>query len=125
MPAATLDRGRSPLAEVRHLRGQLAAAAAERDRLAALIAAHLAADPLERLTAQWAARATESYQAGRTDAAADERARWTDYPPLRPAGGPDAAELEARRWAVRGELRTRGTFAYPHPDDHPGTDTVL
>jgi hypothetical protein len=120
-----LRRGdRSCLAEVRRLRLELDAARDERDRLAAMIAAHLAADPLERLTAQWAAYAAESYDAGRSDAAAHERAQWTTYPPLPPADGLALAELEARRWMVRSEIRTRSTFADPHPDDHPGTDTV-
>jgi hypothetical protein len=32
------------------------------------------------------------------------------------------AELEARRWTVRGEARTRDTFADPHPDDRAGTE---
>lgn len=33
------------------------------------------------------------------------------------ADRPDAAELERRRWSVRGEPRTRETFAAPHPGD--------
>ena len=35
------------------------------------------------------------------------------------------AELEARRWTVRAELRTHATVADPNADDYPGTDTVL
>jgi hypothetical protein len=72
------------------------------------------ADPLGQLTAQWAAYAAESYETGRTDAAAEYRALWPAYPPLRPPGGPEPAEL-----------RTRATFADPRADDYPGTDTVL
>jgi len=30
------------------------------------------------------------------------------------------AELEARRWSVRGERRTRQSFADPHPHDFQG-----
>jgi hypothetical protein len=29
-------------------------------------------------------------------------------------------ELDARRWELRGEPRTRSGFARPHPDDYPG-----
>jgi hypothetical protein len=30
------------------------------------------------------------------------------------------AVIEARRWTVRGEPRTRATFGQPHKDDYPG-----
>jgi hypothetical protein len=30
------------------------------------------------------------------------------------------AETEARRWVLRGERRSRQTFALPHRDDFPG-----
>jgi len=33
---------------------------------------------------------------------------------------PTRAEVEARRWKVRGEHRTRETFGRPHRDDFPG-----
>jgi hypothetical protein len=33
------------------------------------------------------------------------------------AARPDAAEMERRRWTVRGEPRTRATFAGPHHED--------
>jgi hypothetical protein len=51
--------------------------------------------------------------------------RWTTLSgkPAPRLSGPCVTELEARRWPVRGALRTRDTFADPHPDDHPGTDT--
>jgi hypothetical protein len=32
----------------------------------------------------------------------------------------DATDLELRRWELRGEPRTRATFADPHPDDFEG-----
>jgi len=32
----------------------------------------------------------------------------------------EAAQLDARRWMVHGEPRTRETFSLPHPDDYPG-----
>lgn len=36
------------------------------------------------------------------------------------SGRPDHRELERRRWALRGEQRTRETFGDPHPDDFSG-----
>ena len=36
------------------------------------------------------------------------------------AASPSRAEVEARRWSVRGEQRTRETFGCPHRDDYPG-----
>jgi len=44
----------------------------------------------------------------------------------RPAanGGPSWAELERKRWTLRGEPRTRATFGLPHPDDFPGVDAI-
>jgi hypothetical protein len=131
-PAVLYRGSRSCLTEVRRLRTELEAEHAravraidQRDRLAALLAEHLAADVLDQLEAQWAAYAAQSYEAGRSDAAAEFAALWPAYPPLRPADGLELAELEARRWTVRGEIRTRSTFADPHIADHPGgTDTV-
>lgn len=35
-------------------------------------------------------------------------------------GGPSYAELERRRWMLRGEQRTRKTFGQPHADDFLG-----
>lgn len=32
----------------------------------------------------------------------------------------DRADVEARRWSVRGEQRTRGTFGQSHPADYRG-----
>lgn len=123
MTAAVLTRGsRSCLAEVRRLRVDLAAARAERDRLAAIIAAHLAADPAETESKLWRAYATESYEAGRADMAAELAATWPHYPPLEPLDGPALAELQTRRWAVRGEPRTRETFGMPHALDRTGLD---
>lgn len=36
---------------------------------------------------------------------------------VRLADRPDVAEMERRRWSLRGEPRTRETFADPHPGD--------
>jgi len=35
-------------------------------------------------------------------------------------GGLVHAEVEEKRWMLRGEPRTRGTFGRPHLDDFPG-----
>jgi hypothetical protein len=37
------------------------------------------------------------------------------------AASPSRDEVEARRWSVRGEQRTRETFGRPHRDDYPGS----
>ena len=37
-------------------------------------------------------------------------------------GGPAYAEIERKRWTVRGEQRTRETFGQPHPGDYLGRD---
>jgi hypothetical protein len=34
----------------------------------------------------------------------------------------EGLQLEARRWELRGEQRTRATFGRPHPDDHQGRE---
>jgi hypothetical protein len=36
----------------------------------------------------------------------------------------EGLQLEARRWELRGEQRTRATFGLPHPDDYPGKDAA-
>jgi hypothetical protein len=55
------------------------------------------------------------------------RARHDDFAPiarlmLAMCGNvsPPLAELEALRWELRGERRTRETFGDPHPDDYTG-----
>jgi ribosome-binding ATPase YchF (GTP1/OBG family) len=40
------------------------------------------------------------------------------------AAGPTFAEMEARRWTVRGEPRTRSAFGEPHPDDFTGLESA-
>jgi hypothetical protein len=37
-------------------------------------------------------------------------------------GGRAGAEVQAARWELRGEQRTRETFGRPHPDDYQGQD---
>jgi hypothetical protein len=59
---------------------------------------------------------------GRQAEAAERDAEWNAI--ARPAarGHPAHAEFERQRWALRGERRTRETFAGPHPGDYPGQD---
>lgn len=68
----------------------------------------------------WRAGQAEGYGMGRADEAAERDRAWKEI--ARPAarGGLSHAELERRRWAVRGEPRTRETFGQPHPDDYQG-----
>lgn len=54
----------------------------------------------------------------RDELAEDWRVMAADVP-----HGPTWAEVEERRWTVRGERRTRETFADPHPGDFPGRNT--
>lgn len=63
-----------------------------------------------------------AYAAGREDESADRDARWNEIARPVARGGPAHAELERRRWTVRGEQRTQETFGQPHPDDYMGQD---
>lgn len=133
MTAATARRRASParyqIAEIRRLRGELAA-------LRALVAAYLAADTGPQVTIatarQWAADAArdayeQGWDAGRLDLIADEkRAQTGIVRALRESAPPP------ERWHVccgpcrrsghrpgcgRCEDRTQATFGQPHPDD--------
>jgi hypothetical protein len=57
---------------------------------------------------------------GRRQALAEESAQRREAAGLVQAAtsGPTQAELQRRRWMLRGEERTRETFADPHPDDY-------
>ena len=59
---------------------------------------------------------------GRRLEAAERDAAWKAI--ARPAarGGPSHAELERKRFTVRGEPRTREAFGLPHPDDYKGRE---
>lgn len=67
---------------------------------------------------------TEGWEAGRRalleDLATDQRYMLAKLRPV--FERPDHAQLERRRWILRGEQRTRETFGQPHPDDYPGQD---
>lgn len=43
-----------------------------------------------------------------------------DAPGSRLSNGPGVPDFERTRWELRGEPRTRATFAAPHPADFPG-----
>jgi hypothetical protein len=105
------------LAEIRRLRTELETARADYRRLAAMLAAHLAADATDAAAALWRTYARESYDAGCSDAAAALAAAWPAWPPLAALDGPTLAELELRRWGPGGRES--------HFTDHAGTDTDL
>lgn len=68
----------------------------------------------------WDAGYADGYDAGHQDEAAARDRDWRRIARPIARGGPSAAELEAKRWTVRGERRTPETFGQPHPDDFPG-----
>jgi len=114
----------SHLAEIRRLRARLAAALADRDRLAAMLSQLAAAiDPAAELRLRRAIGA-EQYQRGRVvgwhegyeAAGRDMDRRWEEI--ARPAtrGGSGFAELERRRWGPGG----REHFGQARPGDFPG-----
>ena len=57
---------------------------------------------------------------GRRLEGAERDAAWNAIARPVARGGLAYAELERKRWAVRGEPRTRETFGLPHPDDFTG-----
>lgn len=59
---------------------------------------------------------------GRAEAEAEQARAWRTVAGPVAEGGTTYAELERRRWTVRGEQRTRETYGQPHPDDYPGQD---
>jgi hypothetical protein len=58
----------------------------------------------------------EMFAAGRRAAEAEMAERWNRIAAPAAHGGPDLAELEARRWGPGG----RDHFADPRPGDYPG-----
>lgn len=68
----------------------------------------------------WHAGYADGYGAGHQDEAADRDREWNRIARPVARGGPAHADLERKRWTVRGEQRTRETFGQPHPDDYPG-----
>jgi hypothetical protein len=60
------------------------------------------------------------YADGRADAQRDADRAWAARPPLIVRDDLTCEEIEARRWELRGEQRTRETFGRPHPADFTG-----
>ena len=59
---------------------------------------------------------------GRQAEAAERDREWNAIARPVARGGPAYAEIERKRWTVRGEQRTRETFGQPHPGDYLGRD---
>jgi hypothetical protein len=100
-----LDVGRVSPDEAANLEALLVTADERDSWLRRVLAAELAA---------WRA----GYDAGRADERRAADRAWSARPPLKANDGPDLAELEALRWELRGEARTRETFGLPHPGDY-------
>jgi hypothetical protein len=61
------------------------------------------------------------YYDGREDQAAELAEAWNRI--ARPVSrGAPLAEIERRRWSVRGETRTRHSYGQPAPGDYPGRE---
>ena len=61
----------------------------------------------------------DGYARGRQDEGTERDQAWDRI--ARPASrAAPFREFERRRWAVRGEPRTRETFSQPHPGDYQG-----
>lgn len=77
---------------------------------------------------QWQRRLLEAeraaylagYADGRADAHRDADRAWAARPPLPVPDNLTHAEIEARRWELHGERRTRETFGRPHTADFRG-----
>jgi hypothetical protein len=67
----------------------------------------------------------EGYGAGRQAEGSERDALWNRIARQAHAHGTPYAEIERRRWVVRGEQRTRGTFSQPHPGDFQGRDGAM
>ncbi len=70
----------------------------------------------------WGAGRMAGYGAGRQDEGAERDQAWNQIARPIARGGPAHAEIERKRWTVRGEARTRETFGEPHPGDYMGQD---
>lgn len=74
--------------------------------------------------AGWLAGHEAGYDAGREAEATERDAEWDQIARPVARGGPAHAELQRRRWTVRGEQRDRATFGLPHPGDFPGREVT-
>jgi hypothetical protein len=94
------------------------------DEITALEGLLITSDERDQWLRRLLAAELDAWRAGYAAGCADERRAsdraWAARPPFKVLDGPDLAELEAARWNVRGEQRTRETFGLPHPDDYAG-----
>jgi hypothetical protein len=99
-------------------------AAEARAALLALVPDHASELGRLRQDCRDAARAAyqRGYKAGYERGARDGEAEWPAV--VAPLAGLSHAELERRRWTVRGEQRTRETFGGPHPGDYLPTTSI-
>jgi len=67
----------------------------------------------------WRAGWAEGYDKGRADEGAERDRAWNEI--ARPISRIDPAFM-SRRWAVRGQLRSRETFGRAHPGDFKGKE---
>jgi hypothetical protein len=99
-------------------------AAEARAALLALVPDHAAELGRLRQECRDAARVAyqRGYRAGYERGARVAEAEWPSV--VAPLAGLSHAELERRRWTVRGEQRTRETFGSPHPGDYTPTTII-
>lgn len=62
----------------------------------------------------------DGFDAGYEQAERDMAAAWAEFARPMARSLVRGQGLQARRWALRGEPRTRATFGQPHPDDYRG-----
>lgn len=60
----------------------------------------------------------DGHRAGYERAMRDMARAWAEVAVPASKGGPTYQELEARRWTVRGEQRSRETYGEPHAEDY-------
>jgi len=68
----------------------------------------------------WLAGQQHGYRGGRADESRERDQAWNRIARQAHAHGTPYAEVERRRWTLRGEPRTAETFADPHPGDYQG-----
>jgi hypothetical protein len=64
----------------------------------------------------------DGYREGRQAEAAERDQAWNSWAAPLARRLADGVDLQARRWKLRGEPRTRETFGLPHPGDRHGGD---
>jgi hypothetical protein len=104
---------RSVGTEPAELRQEIAAYLADSDRLDHALRVSLG-------WSRWHARISFELgvREGRRREAAERDAAWAAI--ARPVSRIQPGDVDRKRWALRGEARTRATFSQPHPSDYPG-----